>query len=551
MKKALLPIVFIFIFCLWSLRSIFHPGFMYSHDSLWHVQRLQNMVSLLPAQFPVRWSPTLDNGYGIPLFNFAYPAPYYLGAVFMFLGLGPVKAYYVLLFLSYFAGGVGVYFLAKKRVIGLIAALLYLLTPYQFLDIFVRGALGEVVALGLIPWVILCYQQISRTGRIAWYSPLPFAVLLISHNFYAYLFAGMLAVITIFFYQNKLKILITFLLSLALSAFFILPALQEKSFLLISQAQNQQFSDHFVYPQQLLYSTWSYFGSVIGENPSEMSFQLGVANIVVLVSAMIYAILQLLKRAISRPLFAYISLTLFVIFMTTSYSSWFWQHLPLISSLQFPWRFLGLAAILNTLLYLELSKEIAPMQYPKFILFSLLLVAVALFNTRNYYRPVKWLNESEFLSLHYEYVGKNTTAHRDELVPRWAAVERHLPPVTLIVSNGAEVTSTQESDLGLTFVATAPGVTSSAIYHRNYYPMWHLTIDGKNAPLEPTSTGEITFPLQPGERKYELYLASTPTQQLGNVISLFSPFLIFAVVYQSSKPIGPKLTKLRHTSKRA
>jgi len=253
MRKYLLPVLLILIFCLWSLRSIFHPGFMYSHDSFWHVERLINITSLIPTQFPVRWSPTLDHGYGIPLFNFTYPAAYYLGAIFMYLGLGPVKSYYLLLLLAYFAGGLGIFMLARRRpIVGVFAALLYLITPYQFLDIFVRGALGEVFALGLIPWVILVLENLSQTGRFKWYTSLPFALLILSHNFYAYLFLGLLTFFTLAFYRHKLLIFLSLFYSMCLSAFFLLPAFMEKSFLLVAQEKAHTYTAHFVYNAQLI-----------------------------------------------------------------------------------------------------------------------------------------------------------------------------------------------------------------------------------------------------------------------------------------------------------
>lgn len=534
MRQHIFSILLIACLAALLLSSLFHPGFMYTHDSLWHVERLQNMISLIPSQFPVRWSPTLDNGYGIPLFNFTYPLPYYAGAVFMFMGLGPVKAFYLLLYLAYFAGGVGVYFLAHKRLLGLLAGLLYLLTPYQFLDIFVRGALGEVLALGLIPWVIWSYQQISRSGKLSWYSPIPFALLLLSHNFYAYLFTGLLFAFTLVIYDHKVKILHSFLLSLALASFFIVPAFFEKSSLLSAQMSDQKIETHFVYPKQLVYSPWSYLGSLTGENPVEMSYQLGLANIMVICLAVFLALSRLLARRPLRSLLLYLTLYIFAIFMMLSPSLWFWQHLPLLASLQFPWRFLGVTTILTVLIFLELSKQISAKHYPKFITFACLLIALACFNTRNYLRPVKWLDQTEFLALHYEYVGKTTTAHRDELVPRWAPTERYLPQNDLVLTSGVELLEFNQSSLKLSFSATA-GDGGVAIYHRNYYPMWHLTIDGKTAPVTPNSTGEITFPLLPGEHQYNLQIQSTFLQKLGNLISLISLFGLVIYFYINHK----------------
>ena len=519
------------------MRSIFQPGFMYSHDSLWHVERIQNIFSLVPHQFPVRWSPTLDNGYGIPLFNFAYPAPYYLGAFFMFLGLGPIKTYYALLFLAYFLGGVGVYLLGRRnRLLGFTAAILYLLTPYQLLDIFVRGALGEVVALGLIPWVILSYQNISRSGKISWYSPLPMALLFLSHNFYAYLFTGLLTFFVIFLYRNRLKIIFSHLFSVLLSSFFLLPAFFEKSNLLITQTANNQFTSHFVYPAQLIYSKWIYLGSVIGNSPNEMSFQLGIANLVIGLVALGYFIYLALKHSLNTKILVYLTLLAFAIFMTLPQSILFWFHLPLISSLQFPWRFIGPTAVLFTLLFLELGQVFYRTHRKAFQIFAIILVAISLFNTRNYHRPVKWMTDDEFLTLHYEYAGKNTTAHRDELVPRWAPVERWQPEgSSLQVSDGVETRNLEEDLYRVSFLATAPDNSSQAIYYKNYFPSWEGHVDSAMILLSPSKSGEIIIPLSEGEHTYTIEIVNTPIAKLGNLISVVSLLLLTLSSYWLSK----------------
>ena len=533
MRKHLLPIFLIFIFSLWSLQSLFQSGFMYSHDSLWHVERIQNISTLIPEQFPVRWSPTLDNGFGIPLFNFAYPAPYYLGAVFMFLGLGTIKAYYTLIFLSYFLGGVGVYLLGHRhRFIGITASLLYLLAPYQFLDIFVRGALGEVVALGLFPWIILSYQQLSKSGKLRWYSSVPMALLLLSHNFYAYLFSGLMAFLTLTFYKHRLKIILSYLFSLALSAFFLLPAFFERSYLLIAQAVDYGFEAHFVFPPQLLYSPWSYLGSLPGNNQTEMSYQLGLASLLVLALSLIYLLTRIVRRQLPRRLTVLTLAFFFVIFMTLPSSLWFWHSLPLVSSLQFPWRFLGLATILIPLIYLSLAKLLAPKKPRLFLIFSLTLVLLALVNTRNYHRPVQWLSGDEFLALHYEYVGKTTTAHRDELVPRWATKERWKNGPSLIVDDGVELRDLTESAYQTSFWATSPDSELRAISARNYYPSWYATRDGEPLLISPSDTGEVIIPLTDGEHYYQLALASTRVATFANFLSLFSLAILGMIIWK-------------------
>lgn len=520
----------IVLFSLFFLRAIFHTGFMYSHDSLWHVERLQDMYSLVGKKFPVRWSPTLDHGYGVPLFNFTYPAPYYLGAGFMSLGLGPIKTYDLLLVSFYILGGIGVYLLGRKRPwIGLVAALLYLATPYQFLDIFVRGALGEVVALGLIPWVFLSFEQISSSGKLRWFSSLPFAFLLLSHNFYAYLIGALLLFLIITLYRHKRQLIYSFLFSLALSAFFLLPAFFEKSYLLFSQSDHLGYRDHFVSLSQLIYSKWSYLGSLPGNNPQEMSFRLGLANLVIFLASFFLVVFLGFKRKLPQRLGILFIITIICIFLMTSPSDFLWRFIPLLSSIQFPWRFLGLLTILFPLLYLELAEHSFRSHKAKlFILISVCLLSLAIYNSRNYSRPVKWLTPEEFMTFHYEYAGQTTTAKRSEIVPRWAPVERYNSSLAPEI-NGGELTNYINDPLNVSFSVNTSESGETTI-ERNYFPSWVGEIDGQKTVLTPTSTGEISLPIISGQHSYRVYLASTIIEKLGNLISLLS-FIILCYVF--------------------
>jgi len=500
MRKHLIALFFVLLFALYGIKSVFHPGFMYSHDSLWHVERIQNMFSLLPTQFPVRWSPSLDNGYGVPLFNFTYPAPYYLGAALMYLGFGPIKSYDLIILSFYLLGGIGVYCLgSKKPWIGVSAAILYLFTPYQFLDIFVRGALGEIVALGLMPWVILSYERVSQSGKLHWYAPLPLALLFLSHNFFAYIFTALLIFLIIFLYRYKKILFASLFLSFTLSAFFLLPAYAEKGLLLYSRNIHQSFRDHFVFPIQLIYGQWSFTGSMPGKDPKEMSYQLGIAHIATLILS-----LATLRR--SKKLAVYFSATTLTIFMMLKQSDLLWQYIPLISSIQFPWRFLGITSILIPLMYIELcivSLQSSMKIWSKYL--SVLLVVIAVYAARHYTRPVKWMSVTEFTALHYAYVGKTTTAQREEIVPYWAYSERY------DAGNTPSLDFTYTSDSATTIVV-----------ERNYFPTWAATMDDKKIPLSPTSTGAILLPISPGTHAYKIFQQSTNIQIIGNLISLIS-----------------------------
>src|SRR5437868_3540157 len=71
----------------------FHSGYFPTHDGEWAVVRLSEMFrEVRDLQIPPRFSENLNFGYGYPLFNFAYPFPYYLALIIHLLGFGFINS---------------------------------------------------------------------------------------------------------------------------------------------------------------------------------------------------------------------------------------------------------------------------------------------------------------------------------------------------------------------------------------------------------------------------------------------------------------------------
>ena len=522
--KKYLPLFLVLLFGIIFSFQLLLPGFMDTHDGIWHTERVLSMSAMLKlGQFPVRWSFGLDNGFGLPVFNFVYPFPYYLMSILSMLGVGVTAVLKLTNFAFYLLGGVGVYFLFphKNRFLSSAVAILYLLTPYQFLDIFVRGALGEVVVLGLIPWVLLSLKGIANQNKISWYSPIPLFLTLISHNFLGVLFLFLVLYLTIFVYVNKKKIIRSILISLGLAGFFLIPMIFERNLLLSAPPDlpNAQFDNHFVYAKQLLYSAWNYEGSLPGANNSEISYQLGLSNIFILILA-IYFLLRK-KNEPESILKVYLFAIFSSLFLTLSISAFIWGLFPPLKIIQFPWRLLAISAILIPYISYFAFSSVRP-KCQNFII--LLTIALAVINVWPYRHPIRTLRSAEFMNLHYAYAQKFASAYRYELTPIWAPNERSRPAEILAPGAGAELRDVHEGEERISFVAEAEEGSQVVIY-RNYFPSWQVKIDGARQALEPAQDGSIILTLKEGIHAYELYLGSTFVQKLGNLTTIIS-FLV-------------------------
>ena len=165
--KSKWPYLLLIFISLILLRNLFVSGFPDTHDGHNHVARLANLwLTLRAGQFPPRFAPNLDHGFGYPVFNFNYYLPLLLAVIFkLFKVVSNFEASLKAAFISfYIIGGWGIYtWLSKylKKPLAILAAIVYLTTPCQLVNIFVRGNIGEVAALGILPWTFWALDKIK------------------------------------------------------------------------------------------------------------------------------------------------------------------------------------------------------------------------------------------------------------------------------------------------------------------------------------------------------------------------------------------------------
>ncbi len=543
---------------LFSVKYLLKPGFHYGHDAIWHVERITAMYQeLKKGHFPVRWVSDLDNKYGVPLFNYVYPGPYYLAAILMFFGFGNVASFSLTTAFFYLLGGWGMYFLFRRRPsIGFISALIYLFTPYQFVNLFVRGAFGEIAVMGLAPWVFVFIQDLQEKQKLKWYHPLPLALALISHNFLG----------PILFFLSLLYLMInrsqitpkgslspkagfrtdyrSLVISFALASFFLAPMFFERSYLLSSVEHNFSFkyNDNFVYPQQLFYSKWGYGYSMPGVVKDGMTFQLGFANIVIVILTLfMFAFFR--SRITDYRLLFFLFSFLFFIFLMLPQSNFVWRSLPLMQAMQFPWRFLAFTTLISAILSGLVLEIIAQRSKTLTFIIGIGLVFLAIFNTRHYHRSMRTLTQTEFQKLHYLYVYKTATSIRSELIPKWAPKERWKPTGISLVGQrlakcggNPRVENIQDDGDSISFTAISENNFAKLRLYRNYFPSWHANVDGQKLALSPSESGEIIIPLQSGEHSYHLWVGQTNLEKFANLISLITFSYILYLSFMSWFP---------------
>src|SRR5688572_29928360 len=148
---------------IFGLAPLFYPGYLQFHEGL---VPLWNIGDLRANLGELSWLPHLGTRFD-PLRSTGL-LPYYLAGL---LPLAPATAFKVIVGGSWLLGSLGMFFWLRERLTppgATIAALVYTYLPYQLVNVYVRGAWGEMLLWGLLPWAIwgtTAWPMTSRKGQ--------------------------------------------------------------------------------------------------------------------------------------------------------------------------------------------------------------------------------------------------------------------------------------------------------------------------------------------------------------------------------------------------
>lgn len=378
-KKACIAFLFIVIWVIADapyLMSYLTTG----HDLFFHLYRIEGIADGLKAgQFPVRMQYSQLSGYGYPVSImygdiFLYPI-----AILHLLGMSISRAYQLFVLTINALTLILTYYICKRvfrsELIGVVAAALWTMAPYRLMDVYLRVAVGEYMALFFAPMLFYGLYLIftDRQGRyrsILW-TAAGCCGIVMSHALSVMMFAipGVLFVVYGLVKNHSLTVIKRLLLAavcfLACSAWFIVPFLDyyrnvEMSVRMGSSAQKQaNMWASAIQPSQIL----TLFQQLRGGNSDELSvawempFAVGWA---LLAGGCIWFLSVLVgkfksaKEKRDRNLSVMIAVVAIIVtVMATKLFIWYETGFALtdrivgvLATLQFPWRFVGVSSVL-------------------------------------------------------------------------------------------------------------------------------------------------------------------------------------------------------------
>jgi len=533
-----------------SIKPLLKPDFFKMHDYT-HVARLSELdIALREGHFPARLSKNLGWGYDMPLFQFYAPLPYYLSELFHLLGLNFLDSIKICFGLTFFISFWGMFFLAKKfwgKWGGFLAGLAFVYSPYRAVDFYVRGALGELFAISLIPWVLWSITEIvDKKGKKKMVlASLLLASFLLSHtvlNLVCFplflLFAGFYMLVSKTFKKSFTRVISSFVLGIGLSSFFLLPAFFEKKFSQVDKLIGgySHYSHHFLYFRQFIWGNWGYGGSVDGIKDA-MSLHLGKVHLGLAALAIVFSLIGILwtKRLGKKNLLVifFVALLAILAFLSTYHAKPVWDALPIMVFVQFPWRLNSFIIVLIAFLagagIYYLSKFSPKLAFLFCVAASALLLQINI----KYFKPQEYITPSDYYYTDAEIIKKAMSDIIPDFIPIW--VEKKPEKIAFddyqVISGNPEIEAIQSKTHKLILKVKNQEQADLQI-NRFYFPGWKVFIDNKEAFFEYKDTnGIITTSLPEGEYVLKLIFTKTPIRKLAEVVSFASLFLVIILYF--------------------
>ncbi len=549
-----------------------------------------------------RWGPDWGFGYGYPFWNIYAPLAYYVGEVAVLLGFEYTVAVKLVFALSILASAASMYLFARRLLGtagGLLASLLYVYAPYHLFDLYVRAALAESFAFVFIPLVFWGFFELVEQPRLRALVGTAFAytglvltsnvlLVLITPCVIVYIMAlalwrawrgrgsGKYYVGPVFpeWIRHALPGIVAFLLGTGLQAIFLLPALMERDYVRLDQwfGGRYAFGSDFVYFHQLFSPAWGFGASIPGPD-DKVSFQLGLLPFVLFCLSFV-VVSRMRNDAVRWTLRFWQVVTIGAIFLMTPTSALIWHRMPLLTTVQFPWRLgtlttTGFAVLGGAIITPRTSSlsSIRAGELPRWVVRSLAPLALLIIIGAYPYLvaevrdplptegPVSLAALFRYQQASDEMTGTTAWARR---IPSWSPLAEqvvrgegiHTKVNYSAIPNDGRlgVHSVEMSTVHELVWVYAADDQQSVTFLTAYYPGWNAYVyedlkhpqDDLKARIgrliirpEIRTTpdeGWIVVPVPPGEHFLELRFEDTPVRIVGKVISASSLVLALSLL---------------------
>jgi len=585
LKTWFLDLATLIFLALLAAAPLWGPGMVNTRgggDSPFLLQRTHQMlVNLQAGVFPVRWMPDAAYGLGYPFFSYYAALPYYLAGLFALAGLNLLTAVKLVQALGFVAAALSMYGwmrgVSRSRWAAWLAAVAYTFAPFHLANAYVRGdSLSEFYAFVFYPLILWALDGVGKSAnrQIAIrhspfairHSPfvvaaLAYAGLILTHNISAMIFSPF-ALLYLLNLAGRKKTrrwhvlghgLGALGLGMLLAAWYWVPAVLELRYVQLGPSTQDYFhySNHFR-TLNLVQRGFLFNFSVTPDLAGRSPFAMGLAQAVFAVLGMLaLAVRGMRRRLDARWGFVLLGLLLSTT-MITPLSRPLWEHLPLLSVVQFPWRFLSVQALFAAAVTGQIGKsqisKSANLHSPFSILhspsfFALPIAAVLVISVLLPLRPDRLpIGPAdvtvERLQLYELFAGNIGTTIRYEWLPRTVKPRPFTSDALVELGARPRAIPLDSAALGAALVERRPtrqtwqvwGEGGDIAFPLLYWPGWGARVDGQPVDVWPVEgSGYLALQVPPGEHSVVLRLGRTPVRAVAEAVSLVAAVVLLVV----------------------
>lgn len=506
-----------------------------------HYQCAMTFVdSIRAGELYPSWSLNRNFGYGGMETRLYPPISHYTLALAYLLTADWFAASWITLFLFTFAGGIGVYLLAREYSSpwqAAFAGCVFTVLPYHLVQIYSTFFFAEYAGTCVLPFPFLFIARVCRRGKLSDVIGLAvsFAVLVLTHlpltviGSICFVIYGAAMLRRERILSQIAKLSAGSLLGLIGSSFFWVKVLQERSLLaktLIYPDPWLDYNLHFLLTP--LQNFVSGLHQTIYEN-STLYYDLTFLCLAVLVGFFSVPLFAG-GRKFPRPLVGAIAVFAAAAFMATPFSRPLWDRIALLQEVQFPWRWLAIASVMTPVIAAggldHLATWFKTARRPFALVICGALLAVVAFSVFQIIRPAAftpiWKVESQMQKIEasegftfwwtiwtrkeaLEVREKVKASDRSVDVSVWEPTER-----TFEIAAGTE-----------------PIEARVAVF---YLPNWKATVNEKAVEprLDPNGACLVDIPAEGGT--VSLRFVESRQVQVASAVSLFTWSLLLLVI---------------------
>ena len=526
---------------------LFNNFLNFGHDLDFHLMRIEGIKDgLLDGQFPVYLYPNNLKGHGY--LASLYPSLFlYIPAVLRICGVSMVTSYKFLIALLQVATMVTSYYSVKKITnsnwAGLAGMILYTLAPYRIINIYVRAALGEALAMVFLPIVILALYEMIFGDKKKWFLLVIGLTGIIQSHVLSCLFMGVLCASICIVYIKKIlkeKRIGIFVKALAFlaginMAFFIPFLFYSKSNLKLSTLNMFGFSEMSIFPSELFMQVATMKDSEVVRNGigSEMIPMLGGAFLLGIIITGVFIIIKG-RDAEENHSFVKVLFAIQVLFLFGTLTWCPWETLQkfsvidnIVTKIQFPWRFLSIVTIVGSVLI-----PMVILKYDKFCHHkNLIMIILIIVST---YEAFMIMDTTLTQEIAYTKIsGDIADAPQGEYAPEKMNMNDLLKSVRPILYDGKGEVS-EYIKKGTTVKFSVKDITKQSLVEvpLTYYRGYHASMDGRELELMESENGkvQVTIPAIDGKGEIKVQFEQPKEFYIGYMITIISLILLFLFI---------------------